>query len=174
MAGGTDGQRHACTLAAYTRADVFRRLIWGDAVVLLAALAFELALALGAEHVGAAPGDSAPGGSVSVGAASLAMLAGAVLTSLRPARTARSIAVLAPAAGLFLAAFFYTEDPYYAPSQRRFSDGGAVAGTWIGVVLAVSVIAGIVAWRRPREGRVLVAVALLVCLVATALAGDGH
>ena len=97
VAGGTDGERHARTLAAYTRADVLRRLIWGDAVVLYAAAAFELALALGAAHVGSEPGDDAPGASVAVAAWSLATLVGVVLAVIGATRHVRWTALLAPA-----------------------------------------------------------------------------
>ena len=87
----------------------------------------------------------------------------------------RAAAVLAPLAGLFVAAFFYTEDSYYAPSRRRYSDGGAVAASWIFIVLAAAVIAGGVAWRRPREGSILVAFMLFAVFGFTAFfAGDGH
>jgi hypothetical protein len=153
---------------------VIRRLIWADGVVLLAAAAFELALALGAGHVGPQPGDAAPGAAAAGGAASIAMFVGIALAALGSVRRVRATAVLAPLAGLFVTAFFYTEDPYYAPSRERYSDGGAVAATGIYIVLALAVIAGVVAWRRPREGGILVALMLPVCLLTALLAGDGH
>jgi hypothetical protein len=153
---------------------VLRRLFWGDAVVLYAAAAFELALALGAAHVGSEPGDDAPGGNVAVAAWSLATLAGIVLAVIGATRDVRWTALLAPASGLFLTAFFYTEDPYFAPSRRRYSDGGAVTATAIYVVFAAAVVAGAVAWRKPRGGGFLVAFALGVCWVTTIVAGDGH
>ena len=142
--------------------------------MLLAAAGVELALALGAGHVGAQPGDAAPGADAAGAAAAVAMLVGIVLAVLASARGVRATAFLVPLAGLFVAAFFYTEDPYYAPSRHRYSDGGAVAATWIYLVLAAAVIAGGVAWRRPRIGGTLAAVMLLVCLVTAAAAGDGH
>jgi hypothetical protein len=153
---------------------VIRRLIWADGVVLVAAAAFELALALGAAHVGSEPGDAAPGAEAASTAASFAMLAGIVLALVGASRDVRWSAALSPAAGLFLTAFFYTDDPYDAPSQRRYSDGGAVASPAIYVVLAACVIAGVVAWRSPRIGGRLVAVALVVCWATTLFAGDGH
>jgi hypothetical protein len=153
---------------------VIRRLIWADSVVLLAAAVFELALALGAAHVGSQPGDSAPGADAASGTASAAMFVGVVLASLASSRNVRAAAAFAPLAGLFVAAFFYTEDSYYAPSRHRYSDGGAVASTWIYIVLAAAVLAGGVAWRRPREGGILVALMLSVCWVTALLAGDGH
>ena len=52
-------------------------------------------------------------------------------------------ALLAPAAAAFLVAYFFTFDPYYAPSERRYSDGGAVPLGWI-VLCAVA---------RARRGR---------------------
>jgi hypothetical protein len=152
---------------------VLKRLIWGDAVVLLAAAAFELALALGAAHVGSGPGDDAPGAAVAVPAGSLRMLIGILLAVIGAARRVRSTAILSPAAGLFLTAFFYTEDPYFAPSRHRYSDGGAATATGIYVVLAAALVAGAVAWRKPRAG-FLVAVALGACWVTALAAGDGH
>jgi hypothetical protein len=153
---------------------VIRRLIWADGVVLLAAAGVELALALGAGHVGAQPGDAAPGADAADAGFSAAVIAGIALAVLGSSRRVRATAALVPLAGLFVTASFYTEDPYYAPLRHRYSDGGAVAAAWIYIVLAAAVIAGGVAWRRPRAGGLLAAVMLLVCLVTAALAGDGH
>jgi Na+(H+)/acetate symporter ActP len=153
---------------------VVRKLIAADGIVLAAAAAVELALAVGAAHVGSGPGDDAPGAEVAVPAGSLAMLVGIALAVLGARRAVRWTAILSPAAGLFLTTFFYTEDPYFAPTRRRYSDGGAVAATGIYVVLAVCVVAGLVAWRKPRVGGFLVAFALGSCWLTTLAAGDGH
>ena len=149
-------------------------LIRADAVVLLAAAGIDLALALGAAHVGREPGDDAPGAAVAATAGSLAVLVAIPLAVVGARQARRSVALLAPAAALVLTAFFYTEDPYYAPLRRRYCDDGAVGALWIYVVLGVAAAIGIVTRKRPRQGGVLAALWLVVTLMTTLLAGDGH
>jgi hypothetical protein len=139
--------------------------------LLLGGAAFELALALGAAKPGPEPGDDAAGQAVAT-----PVLAAAVLVGMGLAAGARErvVAALAPAAGLLLVAGYYTYDPYYAPTLRRYSDGGAAAPSAIFLVFALMLAAGLLAFRRPRVGGPLTAFALFVCGFTAIIAGDGH
>jgi hypothetical protein len=153
---------------------VVRTIALAAAGVLIAAAAFELALSLGAWSIGSQPGDSAPGQAIVGPAALLAMLIGAVAAGVRAAKRERAVAVLAPSAGLFVTASEYTYDPYYAPSLRRFADGGAVPVWWIFALLAISSAVAALAWLRPRVGAQLTAFSLLAWFITQIFAGDGH
>jgi hypothetical protein len=148
-----------------------RRLILAVTALLLAGAAFELALALGAAKPGPQPGDDAAGEAVVAPVMAAAVLAGMVLAA--GARD-RVVAALAPAAGLLLLAGYYTYDPYYAPTLRRYSDGGAAAPSAIFIVLALTLIVGAIAVRLPRLGGPLTTAALFVCGFTAVIAGDGH
>src|SRR5919197_799209 len=128
------------------------RALWWLVPGLLLAAAYEVALALGASGVGAVPGSGAPGEDEVAGAAFITMLIGAVLAPLSGVWNAPrwALASIAPAAAAFVVARFYTYDPYFAPSLRRYSDGGAVSVGWIFVVFVAAVAVGILALRLPR------------------------
>jgi hypothetical protein len=140
---------------------------------LVAAAAYELALALGAGSVGPEPGDGVAGVTVVHVIALLAMVAAAVLAASFSVRPWRAAALLAPAAAAFLVAFYFTYDPYYAPLLRRYSEGN-VAGAWIAGVAAVALAVGVLTRLRPRIGAALTSAVVFVLLVTTVLAGDGH
>jgi hypothetical protein len=145
---------------------------WVIVAALVAAAAYELALALGAGSLGPDPGDGVAGSGVVQVVALLAMLAGAVLgpfPTLRP----WPAALFAPAAAAYLVAFYFTYDPYFAPNLRRYSEG-SVGGRWIVVVAVVALADGVLTRLQPRLGSVMTSVVLLVLLVTTVLAGDGH
>jgi hypothetical protein len=145
---------------------------WLVSGTLLAAAAYELALALGAGSIGPEPGDGVAGSAAVRLVAVLAMLAAAVLApycGLRP----RPTALFAPAAAAFLVTFYFTYDPYYAPQLYRYSEGN-VAALWIAVVAAIAVANGVLTWLEPRVGRFTTSGVLLIVLVATVLAGTGH
>ena len=82
-------------------------------------------------------------------------------------------ALLAPSAAAYLVAFYFTYDPYFAPELRRYSEGN-VAGGWIALVAAIAVGAGALTLLRRRGGAAVSGIAVLIVLVATVLAGDGH
>jgi uncharacterized membrane protein YbaN (DUF454 family) len=148
-----------------------RRLILAVTALLLAGAAFELALALGAAKPGPQPGDDAAGEAVVAPVMAAAVLVGMVVAA---AARDRIVAALAPAAGLLLVAGYYTYDPYYAPTLRRYSDGGAAAPSAIFAVLAIMLVVGVIAFRWPRVGGPLTAFALFVCGFTAVIAGDGH
>jgi len=151
---------------------MFRWAGWLVAGTLLAAAAYELALALGAGSLGPAPvGDVAGSKAVQV-VAFLAMIAAAALapvSGLRP----WPAALFAPAAAAFLAAFYFTYDPYFAPTLRRYSEGN-VGGRWIVVVAVIAVANGVLTRLQPRIGRFTTSAVVLLVLLTTLLAGDGH
>jgi hypothetical protein len=151
---------------------MLRSFGWVLVGTLLAAAAYELALALGAWSVGPEPGDGVAGSGEVMSVALLAMLAAAVIgpfPSVRP----WPAALLAPAAVAFLVAFYFTYDPYYAPDLRRYSDGN-VGDRWIWAVAAIALADGVLTRLQPRLGRITTSLVLVGVLVTTALAGDGH
>jgi Na+/proline symporter len=150
---------------------MWRTLTWIAAAALLAGAVFELALALGASSVGPKPGDEAAGQAIVAPVMGLAFLVGFVAATLGRDRAA---ALLAPAAGLLVTASFYTYDPYYAPTQRRYSDRGVLSPLWIFVVLGFSLAVGLFTWRRSRAGGPVTSAMLVVCGITGLLAGTGH
>jgi len=128
---------------------------------LLGASVFELVLAL---QRSISPRDPVWGLAV------LAMLMAAVLVF----RRTPAAALLAPAAALFVAARFYTGDPYYRPDFRSYSDGGIFPPTWIFVVLGLAILAGVTTHFRRRTAAAG-STAVLLALAFTALfMGVGH
>jgi hypothetical protein len=151
---------------------MFRWAGWLLVGILVAAAAYELALALGAGSVGPAPGDDVAGSGVVEAVALIAMLVAAALGFLSGQRPWPA-ALFAPAAAAFLVAFYFTYDPYFAPQLRRYSDGNAGAG-WIAGVSAVAVADGVLTLLRPRLGRGMTSAVLLLVFLTTVFAGDGH
>ena len=140
---------------------------------LVSAAAYEFALALGAGSLGPEPGDGVVGSGVVRGVALLAMVAAVALAAI-PSSNPWPAALFGPSAAAFLVTSFFTYDPYYAPTLRRFSDGGNVALSWVAIVAVVAVAAGVFTALRPRPGRVVTPVVLVVVLLTTVLAGTGH
>ena len=106
--------------------------------------------------------------------AGLAMVGGSMLEVAFAFRPRAVAALLAPAAAAFMVAVFFTYDPYYAPNLRRYSDGGAVAGSWIAFVAGLTVAAAVLTRFRPRAGAVVSAALIWLVLLTTVAAGDGH
>ena len=139
------------------------RLGWGAVAVLSGAAAFELVLA--ARH------SLTPGGEGYVLlAAAIAMLVAIVLVF----RRVPPAALFAPLAAAFVTARFYTQDPYYGSTYRRYSDGGILPHAWIFALLGVAVAAGVATqlWRRtpPLESAIVLALLLFTALFM----GVGH
>jgi hypothetical protein len=78
------------------------------------------------------------------------------------------------AAAAFLVARFYSYDPYYAPTLRRMSDGGLVAGRWIAVVVAATLVAGVLVPRWPRVAAAGTGIGVWAMALTAAIAGLGH
>ena len=100
------------------------------------------------------------------------MLLGTVVAffhAFRP-RAPWAVALFAPAAAAFVTARFYTYDPYYGSSMRRYSDDGAASAERIIGWLAVSLAVGASARLLPRAGSIATAVILPWLLIVTLLA----
>ena len=110
------------------------------------------------------------------GVAYLTMLVGAgvaVVHAIQP-RAPWAVAAFAPAAAAFMTARFYTYDPYFLPSLRRYSDDGATSAEWILLMLGASLAVGVLARLLPRAGSLATAVILPWLLITSLLASAGH
>ena len=136
-------------------------LAWTIVAYLLAAAVYELTLALA---------HSINSNDYVWGFAMLAMLVAAVLVF----RRSPAAALFAPAAAFFVTARFYTGDPYYGSTFRRYADGGIFAPAWIYVLLGLGLAAGVTTrlWRRT----VAMESGIVLCLLAltTLYMGGGH
>lgn len=145
---------------------------WLVLATLIVAAAYELALALGAGTTGPEPGEAVTGSGAVQVIAFLSMIAASVL-SLFYRTPPWPAALFAPAAAAFLVAFYFTYDPYYAPTLRRYSEGN-VGAAWIAVVASVALADGVLTRLQPRIGRVMTSVVVLGVLLTTVFSGDGH
>jgi hypothetical protein len=145
---------------------------WVLVGVLVAASAYELALALGAGSIGPDPGENVPGATAVRLVAVLAMLVGVglVAAKLRP----QAAALLAPAAALFVVPLYFTFDPYYAPTERRYSDGGMFPPSWIVAVAVAGIVAGVLTRLFPRVGAWATIPALLLLAFTAVFMVGGH
>ena len=144
-------------------------------LVLLAAAAYEAAVALEWISMGRQPGDDATGQAVVTIAAFLALLTGIVATLvsrriLRP----RPAALVPLAATSYLLAHYYAFDSYYLPSLRRFSDSGSVSSAWVYGVVVAAVLVALAITRRPSVAPVLTPILLLICAGTVVAEGFGH
>jgi hypothetical protein len=146
---------------------MLNKAAWALIGLLLAAAAYELALAL--RHAISPDGEW-----IVLLAALVAMLAGAVLVF----RVDIPAALFAPAAALFMTARFYTGDPYYSPTFRSYGDGGVFSPGWVFLLLGLALLAGIttVVWRDTAAfGHAAFRAAVLLLVAFTALwMGTGH
>jgi uncharacterized membrane protein YbaN (DUF454 family) len=101
----------------------------------------------------------------------LAMLVGAALAllTIRLEAPRLALALLAPAAAAFAVARFYTYDPYFSPTLRRYSDDGAMPPAWLLLLAAASIVVGVLSWRTPRVGAAATAATLVLLAGTTAL-----
>jgi hypothetical protein len=144
--------------------------------VLAAATVYEAVVALGVIEPGSLPGDGPPGAGIVLAAALVAMLAGAALALGvsgfgGPASTAE---LLSPAAAAFLVARFFTFDPYYAPTLRRFSDSGFVSPLLVAGLVLAALAAAVLTHAWPRAGLFLTAPVVLACALTVLLMAGGH
>jgi hypothetical protein len=148
---------------------------WAVVVVLLAAAAYEAAVAFEWISMGSQPGQEAPGQAVVTIAAFLALLIGIVATLVSRRILRRWPAAMVPvAAAAYMAAHYYAYDSYYLPSRRRFSDSGSVSSIWVYAVLVSAAIVALVIRRRPSVAPVLTPILLLICGGTVVAQGFGH
>lgn len=151
-------------------------VVWSVPAVLVAAAAYEVGLVLWGSYAGLQPGEE-PGGEATVSSlAVLAMLVGvivAVVCAVR-SRVPWAVALFAPAAAAFVIARFYSYDPYYFPTLRRYSDGGAVSDSWILTMVGLSIIVGAFSLLSPRSGSIATSLMLPLLLFTLFVTGIGH
>jgi hypothetical protein len=150
-------------------------LAWIVPTVLLAGAIYEVGLMLWGDYAGLESGQN-PGADRTITAvASMAMLVGvfvAAVHAVRP-RVPWAIALFAPAATAFVIARFYTYDPYYFPTLRRYSEGRG-AGGFLAVMVVLSIAVGVWSRLRPRSGSAGTALVLPFLLFSALLLWDGH
>jgi hypothetical protein len=144
-------------------------------VVLLAAAAYETAVALEWISMGSLPGEDAPGQAVVTIAAFLALLTGIVATLVSRRILRRWPATLVPiAAAAYMVVQYYTFDSYYLPSRTRFSDTGSISSVWVYGVAVAALIVALAIRRRPSVAPVLTPILLLICGGTVVAQGFGH
>ena len=144
-------------------------------VVLLAAAAYEAAVALEWISMGSLPGQDAPGQAVVTIAAFLALLTGIVATLVSRRILRRWPATLVPiAAAAYMVAQYYTFDSYYLPTRTRFSETGSISSAWVYGVAIAAVLVALAIRRRPSVAPVLTPILLLICGGTVVAQGFGH
>jgi hypothetical protein len=151
-------------------------LVAGVLAVILGATVYELLVALHVIELGSLPGEGPPGASIAGWLAAGGLLAAALLsTALAWAgRAPARAALLAPAAGAFLLAYFHTFDPYYLPTLMRYSDRDFVQPALVYALVAAAFAAGLVTFLRRRPGLVLSVPVILACGLAAGWSSIGH
>ncbi len=171
-------------MRAVARSTTTRRSGWRPLAALLAVVvlgvnaAYNAAQALGWISIGELPGEDAPGAGLAGAATFLAFLLAIVVVAsslTRPEAIARSVRQLLPLAAVAAVVIgYYTYDPYYAPSHRRYSDYRSGGETlWICFVVGAAIVTAIVSRTRPRIGMLSTFLVLLLC-IPTAFLGAGH
>ena len=146
-------------------------VLWVAAAVLFGGAAYSLADALGWLTLSPVPGVGPPHDDLVGVAALLAFLVGTATLAYAAwfgevGGLAAPVFCLAGAA--YVVAAFYTFDPYYAPTLRRMSQGGAVSAGWLYLLTAAIVVAAL-AWFAGRRRSMAVAPVLLFLCGLTAL-----
>jgi hypothetical protein len=152
------------------------KLVGAAVTLLLGATVYELLVALRVIELGTLPGEGPPGASIAGWVAAVALLGAAVLcVVLAITRNAPALAaLLAPAAGAFLLAYFHTFDPYYLPPRIRYSERDFVPPELVYALVAAAVAVGLLTLLRRRAGLVLSAPTILACGLAAGWASIGH
>ena len=154
-----------------------RLFVWALPAVLLAAAGYELVLIVwGSYPHGLDPGESVNGEATVAQIAYVGMLLAAAVAvghALGPQLPA-AVAQFAPAATAFSIARFYTYDPYYFPTLRRYSDDRPGALEALLVMIALSLAAAVLTRRWPRIGSAVTALALPLVLFVSLILSDGH
>jgi hypothetical protein len=143
--------------------------------VLVAATMYEALVALKVIELGSEPGAGAPGEQAVALIAVLAMLVAAGLAAFA-AFGARVplLALLPPAAAAFLVSRFYTFDPYYLPTLRRYSEDGMLPPELVFGVVALALAAAALTPVHRRAAAALSAFAILACAFFAQVLVGGH
>jgi hypothetical protein len=149
------------------------------ALVTLGFLAFattyEALVAFEVIELGSLPGEGPPGEQTIALIAVLTMLvaAGVALLAAFGARVP-FLALLPPAAAAFFVARFYTFDPYYLPTLRRFSDDGMLPPVLVYGTLALAVGVALLTRANQRVGAALSVPVILACALFAQVVVGGH
>jgi hypothetical protein len=143
---------------------------------LLTATVYELLVAVRAIDLGSMPGEGPPGAGIVSWLAATGLVAAAFLCAVlaRPERAPALSALLAPAAGAFLLAYFHAFDPYYLPTLIRYSERDFVPPALVYALAAAALAVGAVTLLRPRAGLALSVPTIVVCALAAFWARIGH
>src|SRR6185312_9960922 len=125
--------------------------------ILAGATAYEVLVALEVISLGSLPGEGPPGEQTIALIAVLAILVTA------------GLALVAA-----LGARFYTFDPYYLPTLRRFSDDGMLPPVLVYGVLALAVGAALLTRANRRVGAALSVPVILACALFAQVLVGGH
>jgi hypothetical protein len=143
--------------------------------VLGLATVYEALVAFGVIELGSLPGEGPPGERLVALVAVLAMLVAAGLALVAALEApVRLLALLPPAAAAFLVARFYTFDPYYLPTLRRYSDDGMLPPQLVYAVVALAVGAALLTLVHRRAAAALSALAILACAFFAQVLVGGH
>ena len=143
--------------------------------LLVGATLYETLVALQVIELGSQPGDGPPGEQAVALIAVCAMLvaAGLALVAALGARVP-FVALLPPAAAAFLVARFYTFDPYYLPTLRRFSDDGMLPPALVYGMVALAIGAALLTRFNRRVGAALSVPVILACALFAQVVVGGH
>jgi hypothetical protein len=143
---------------------------------LLGATVYEALVALRVIDLGSLPGEGPPGAGFVGWVAATGLVTAALLCAVlgRSERAPALSALLAPAAGAFLLAYFHAFDPYYLPSLIRYSERDFVPPALVYALAGATLAVGVVTLLRRRPGLVLSVPAILMCGLAAFWAVIGH
>jgi hypothetical protein len=144
--------------------------------MLATATVYEALVALRVIDLGSLPGEGPPGAGIVGWLAAMGLVTAAFLCAVlaRSVRAPALSALLAPAAGAFLLAYFHTFDPYYLPSLMRYSERDWVPPVLVYPLTAIAVGVGLLTFLRRRAGLALSVPAILMCGLAAFWQGIGH
>ena len=143
--------------------------------LLVLATGYEALVAFGVIELGSLPGEGPPGELRIALLAVLTMLVAAGLAFFA-ALGARIplLALLPPVSAAFLVARFYTFDPYYLPTLRRYSEDGTLPPELVFVVVALALVAAVLTFVQRRAGAALSVLAILACAFFAQVLVGGH
>jgi hypothetical protein len=114
-----------------------------------------------------------PAGSTEFDIAALVGLVAGTVTLAVGGHRSRLAPLVPLAAAGFVAARFYSFDPYYAPNLRRMSDGGLVEPGLIYLLLVSAVVVAVVIVKWPSAARFSALFVVYSTLLAL-IEGAGH
>jgi hypothetical protein len=148
---------------------------WIAVCALAAGAAHQAATALGWIAIGTVPGAWEPGHFLFlISLLVLLILCPALLAAAAVDHRVGGAPAIPLAAASVLVAHFESFDAYYAPTLRRMSDGGGVAGSCVTLVVACAIVAAACALRSNRLGTAFAGCVCGVAFGTAALASFGH